>query len=61
MDKTELKPCPFCGGEAEMLDGFTLKIPHAYFVRCKKCNTESDMYGTKRAAKKHWDRRTGNE
>ena len=55
----ELKPCPFCGGKAAISKGFTLRIKGtAYLVHCLKCDTMSSLYGTKRAAKKHWNRRT---
>lgn len=30
----ELKPCPFCGGEAEFVE----TVPHYnHYVQCKKC------------------------
>lgn len=62
MDK--LKPCPFCGGEAEV-------IPHKFFcsdlndwktesygVACKSCNTYGyQFFGCKRHAIKAWNRR----
>ena len=31
----ELKPCPFCGGEAEWVETPT---NYVHYVRCKKCN-----------------------
>lgn len=62
MDK--LKPCPFCGGEAEV-------IPHRFFcsalndwktesygVACKRCNTYGyQFFGCKQHAIKAWNRR----
>ena len=62
MDK--LKPCSFCGGEAEV-------IPHRFFssalndwktesygVACKSCNTSGyQFFGCKRHAIKAWNRR----
>ena len=38
----KLKPCPFCGGDAEMEIkygdyGYT---PHIYSVKCKRCNAK---------------------
>ena len=62
MDK--LKPCQFCGGEAEV-------IPHKFFcsdlndwktesygVACKSCNTYGyQFFGCKRHAIKAWNRR----
>lgn len=58
MDKTELKSCPFCGGEAKIIEGTTPRIKGtAYGVYCQNCHTLSDLYGTKRAAKRRWNRR----
>ena len=41
---TELKPCPFCGGEAEFIDTDARYSGHNYSVyfkiKCKKCLTE---------------------
>jgi len=34
---TELKPCPFCGGEAVLI-----VWPSARFVKCKVCAASSD-------------------
>lgn len=41
-DAIRLLPCPFCGGEAELLTGM-----HAFndvIIRCKKCSTESALF-----------------
>lgn len=55
----KLKPCPFCGGEAE------LKINHcASYVECKECEASTDhildspMYCAKDKAIEAWNRRT---
>ena len=37
MNDTKLKPCPFCGGEAELR-----YADNYYWVECKKCRTRSD-------------------
>lgn len=36
----ELKPCPFCGGEAEIVDAEECG-PQAYVVTCNGCMTSS--------------------
>lgn len=36
MNKTELKPCPFCGGEGEICER-TVFYDHAKIIRCKRC------------------------
>lgn len=35
-DTTELLPCPFCGGEGEMVEAKEAG-PQAYVICCKKC------------------------
>ena len=64
---TELKPCPFCGGEAEYIErgnghtGLTETI-----VRCKSCNTKQvhkwmryrfDMEFVRARTKEAWNKR----
>lgn len=40
----KLKPCPFCGGEAEILiDTNCYNVPYA-FVKCGKCKAETLSY-----------------
>lgn len=60
MDKIELKPCPYCGGVAEMHE--TPHTPNGtdYTPRCKDpscCGRLSKKYGTREAATMKWNRR----
>lgn len=62
----ELKPCPFCGGEAEV-------VPHkfwsdvlkdwkidSYGIECKNCHTSGyQFWGCEEHAIKAWNRRMG--
>lgn len=61
MDR-ELKPCPFCGGEANIIGGKTDAYTF-YYVICSVCNTRSgDVFkgleGEKKA-RETWNRRDG--
>ena len=65
---TDLKPCPFCGGEAEINVkygdyGYT---PHVYFVRCKHCGVKMEMESNSyndlsNAVVIAWNRRVGEQ
>ena len=37
----ELKPCPFCGGEAVLDTGFA---DYVFIVRCTKCFARTDSF-----------------
>ena len=47
MKEIELKPCPFCGGEVELLD-YTDQMYGFwdYKIKCKKCRTYMDSPST---------------
>lgn len=49
----KLKPCPFCGGEANRYYGSR----DAYGVCCTKCTAKVYGYWTKGAATRAWNRR----
>lgn len=60
----ELKPCPFCGGEAKILihTFHALPLPSNVQVGCTKCGCRTDpWYGTKREAIDAWNTRTGEQ
>ena len=57
---TELKPCPFCGGDAEIhpSNDWDVKfLGSTYFVWCDKCETRGDYYNTEAEAIAAWNSR----
>lgn len=48
---TELKPCPFCGGEAR-----TMHAPDNW-VECTECHAMSAMHTMMERAIEEWNRR----
>lgn len=58
MDNNELKPCPFCGGEAWIIrKTYGFKKKKYWFVRCECCHATSRAEFTEIDAKKAWNRR----
>ena len=61
----ELKPCPFCGGEAEIFSWYIKGIANRlhYNVRCKDCGCtrRSREYRTTKKAIEAWNRRAGEQ
>lgn len=51
----ELKPCPFCGGEAETSRG--LHRYDCWGVWCPECKVRTDLYLSEREAAEAWNRR----
>ena len=58
MNQPELKPCPFCGREAQIWQG----IEHSsYRVACKsqyECAAQVGPYDTEEEAVEAWNKRT---
>ena len=50
----ELKPCPFCGGEAHFVNGST-------WLACAGCGAETSFFDTQEEAAEAWNRRADNE
>ena len=62
----ELKPCPFCGGEAEIAEG-TFDGKSTSYVKCKKCWARGEFfflspkYASNQKAVEAWNRRAGEQ
>ena len=53
----KLKPCPFCGGEAEMLN----YSPSEWLVVCPTCDGMVERWrNTEKEAVEQWNRRVEN-
>lgn len=54
----ELKPCPFCGGEAEILN----YSENEWLICCAICNGMVERWRkTRKEAIEQWNRRANNE
>ena len=53
----ELKKCPFCGGEAEIVEDKN----HISFIRCERLCCRTYFYESPKVAIKEWNRRTDND
>lgn len=64
MSEKELKPCPFCGGEAKIYKTKTTSLTDTlipcYFVFCKQCCCQTQYSKTENEAISKWNRRTDN-
>lgn len=61
----DLKPCPFCGGRAEMgiKSGDYGYTPDIYYVKCKRCIAKVEMVSNNyknlsKAVANAWNKRT---
>lgn len=52
----ELKPCPFCGGEAELIE-HTYGAYKDATVACKQCGIRSTLFSNDLEAVMFWNRR----
>jgi len=52
---TELKPCPFCGGEAEVLTAESMNGGYLFGVMCNDCRSRGDVYDTEAEAIAAWN------
>lgn len=58
MEKTELKPCPFCGGENIVLTSHHEVI---VFVQCEDCYATFPHFDSLEEAVSAWNRRAGDD
>ena len=54
---TELLPCPFCGGEAELLNDLRKPEFYPFSVHCTECISWSNTYSTEAEAIEAWNSR----
>lgn len=47
----ELKPCPFCGGKAHVVDGID------YWILCEDCHCRTGFFDRAEDAAEAWNRR----
>ena len=57
---TELKPCPFCGGEARSVSKYSNNKKWKYFCECWLCSCRTQYFETEEKAIKTWNRRADN-
>ena len=57
-----LKPCPFCGKEAELKSAIIMR--GAYHIMCKNCGLDAQWFGaefSETEMMERWNRRAENE
>ena len=50
-------PCPFCGGEAEMLTAESMNGGYLFGIMCNDCRSRGDVYDTEAEAIAAWNSR----
>lgn len=58
---TELKPCPFCGGEAEILTAESMHGGYLFGIMCNDCCSRGDVYDNEAEAIAAWNTRAAME
>ena len=53
----DLKPCPFCGGEAEKFSWQYDSYRHTFKIFCKNCGVATENLPTEKEAIEIWNRR----
>lgn len=56
----QLKPCPFCGGEAKIKSSSAFGLIPCVYVQCQKCGVRTGNWTSKSQNKANafWNRRT---
>ena len=57
----ELKPCPFCGGEAEILTAESMHGGYLFGIMCNDCRSRGDVFDTEAEAIKAWNTRADDQ
>lgn len=60
MNEDELKPCPFCGGNAKIYNGeqdFLIYKQKCYSVFCESCKCATQYRRTEKEAVEDWNNR----
>lgn len=52
----KLKPCPFCGGEAELVN-IGMKVCNPITVHCKECECNTNWFSREWEAIDAWNKR----
>lgn len=53
----KLKPCPFCGGKAKLVETYVEKGIWVYSVDCSNCKTRQQVSKTEEEAINAWNTR----
>lgn len=56
MDMIDLKPCPFCGSDAEMQQG-KYRGMRTFYVSCHGCGAQTDLEYAEEFAEELWNER----
>ncbi len=60
MDEIKLKPCPFCGSDAEMQRDKYRGL-RTFYVRCWGCGAQTDLEYAEEFAAELWNERVNDE
>lgn len=53
----QLKPCPFCGGEAKLIYLTSVEIGEAHYCKCSGCLIEQYLLSSGENAMNKWNQR----